>query len=154
MPRPNGELSKSQAFRVYDIDGKSVNLTSNGGGAGAKTGLYAVPIKVGEILKGGQGNRIYSVDGKAVAQTATSGGLGSNTGLYAVPFEFDENDKPTKAISCADGKEYKVYEVTNCLITFKDKQYPIKLISKRRILHYQKTDGKRMYEITNDTGMV
>lgn len=173
LPRPNGELSKSQAFRVYDIDGKSVNLTSNGGGAGAKTGLYAIPIKVGEILKGGQGNRIYSVDGKAVAQTATSGGLGSNTGLYAVPcgtrfsdkarclracyyksgqrdfredvksdgqfgatgiielcaisIEFDENDKPIKAISRADGKEYKVYEVTNGLITFKDKQYPIKL---------------------------
>lgn len=38
-----------------------------------------------------------------------------------------EKSKPTKAISCADGKEYKVYEVTNGLITFKDKQYPIKL---------------------------
>lgn len=43
MPRPNGELSTSQALRVYDICGKSVNLTAGGGGAGGKTGLYAIP---------------------------------------------------------------------------------------------------------------
>lgn len=43
LPRPNGELSTSQAKRVYSIDGKSVNLVANGGGEGAKTGLYAVP---------------------------------------------------------------------------------------------------------------
>ena len=43
MPRPNGEMSTSQAKRIYSIDGKSVNLTSNGGGEGAKTGLYAIP---------------------------------------------------------------------------------------------------------------
>jgi DNA (cytosine-5)-methyltransferase 3A len=44
LPRPNGELSTSQAMRVYSTDGKSVNLTSGGGGMGGKTGLYAVPI--------------------------------------------------------------------------------------------------------------
>lgn len=110
LPRPNGELSQSQAFRVYDIEGKSVNLTSGGGGAGGKTGLYAVPPKVGEINDGGQGNRIYSVEGKAVSQTATSGGMGSNTGLYAVPIEF-ENNIPVKAMSYADGKTYQVYKV-------------------------------------------
>ena len=43
MPRPNGELSTSQAKRVYSIDGKSVNLTANGGGEGAKTGMCAIP---------------------------------------------------------------------------------------------------------------
>ena len=126
LPRPNGELSQSQAFRVYDIEGKSVNLTSGGGGAGGKTGLYAVPLKVGEVNGGGQGNRIYSVEGKAVSQTATSGGMGSNTGLYAVPVEF-ENDIPVKAISYADGKTYQVYEVKRGFITIKGKEYPIKL---------------------------
>ena len=45
LPRPNGELSTSQAFRVYDIDHKSVGLKANGGGAGGKTGLYAIPIE-------------------------------------------------------------------------------------------------------------
>ena len=44
MPRPNGEPSTSQAKRVYSAEGKSVNLTSNGGGEGAKTGLYAIPV--------------------------------------------------------------------------------------------------------------
>ena len=45
MPRPNGELSTSQAFRVYSADGKSVNITAGGGGAGGKTGLYAIPVE-------------------------------------------------------------------------------------------------------------
>ena len=85
LPRPNGELSQSQAFRIYDTNGKSVTINAGGGGAGGKTGLYAIPHKVGEIGNGGQGNRIYSIDGKSVAQTATSGGVGSNTGLYAIP---------------------------------------------------------------------
>lgn len=127
LPRPNGELSTSQAMRVYSTEGKSVNLVSGGGGMGGKTGLYAVPIKVGEVGNGGQGNRIYSVEGKSVSQTATSGGMGSNTGLYAIPVEF-ENDKPIKATSCADGKTYTVYEVKDGLITIKGKEYPIKLI--------------------------
>lgn len=34
----------SQQYRVYSPDGKSVTLCGNGGGVGAKTGLYAVPI--------------------------------------------------------------------------------------------------------------
>lgn len=50
LPRPNGELSTSQAFRIYSTDGKSVNLTAGGGGAGGKTGLYAIAVEfVGEI---------------------------------------------------------------------------------------------------------
>lgn len=44
LPRPNGELSQSQGFRIYSQDGKSVNLTAQGGGVGAKTGLYAIPF--------------------------------------------------------------------------------------------------------------
>ena len=36
--------STSQAFRVYSPDGKGVTLCGNGGGAGGKTGLYAIPI--------------------------------------------------------------------------------------------------------------
>ena len=85
LPRPNGELSTSQAFRVYSADGKSVNITAGGGGAGGKTGLYAIPV------------------------------------------EFD-GGIPTKAISCADGKTYPVYEVKDGQITIKDKRYPIKLV--------------------------
>jgi len=50
----------SQEYRVYSPYGKSVNLMANGGGQGAKTGLYMTPIKLEEIdpyyWKGGIGN--------------------------------------------------------------------------------------------------
>lgn len=45
LPRPNGELSTSQAMRIYSTEGKSVNLVSGGGEMSGKTGLYAVPVE-------------------------------------------------------------------------------------------------------------
>ena len=43
LPGADGKPSKAQAMRVYSQDGKSVGLKANGGGLGAKTGLYAIP---------------------------------------------------------------------------------------------------------------
>lgn len=43
FPNSKGEIKDAQATRIYSIDGKGVNLVANGGGQGAKTGLYAVP---------------------------------------------------------------------------------------------------------------
>jgi len=39
-----GHIGKTngQANRVYDVNGKSITLTANGGGSGAKTGLYQI----------------------------------------------------------------------------------------------------------------
>lgn len=143
LPRPSGELSQSQALRVYGIDGKSVNITANGGGAGGKTGLYAIPIdsstatsepiRVGGWpnprgeLSNSQGMRVYSVYGKSINITANSGGVGSNTGLYAIPSEVHDGI-PVKAISQSDGNTYTVYEVESGQITIKGKKYPIKLV--------------------------
>lgn len=84
LPREDGIQTQSKQYRVYDIDGKSTTLCAEGGGMGAKTGLYAIPI------------------------------------------EFD-GDTPTKAISYADGKTYKVYSVKDGFISIKDKIYPIRL---------------------------
>lgn len=84
LPREDGVQTQSKQYRCYDINGKSTTLCAEGGGMGAKTGLYAIPI------------------------------------------EFD-NDIPIKAVSGADGKTYKVYEVKDGQITIKEKQYPIKL---------------------------
>lgn len=40
-----GQIGKGgQGDRIYSPDGKSVNLSANGGGRGAKTGLYAVAL--------------------------------------------------------------------------------------------------------------
>lgn len=127
LPREDGVQTQSKQYRVYETSGKSTTLCAEGGGMGAKTGLYSVPVKVGEVGNGGQGNRIYTSNGKAVTQQANSGGLGSNTGLYAIPVEFD-GDIPTKAVSGADGKTYTVYEVKDGTITIKGKTYPIKLV--------------------------
>lgn len=44
----------SQQYRVYSLDGKSVTLCGNGGGLGAKTGLYATPV-------GGPDGKAWSV---------------------------------------------------------------------------------------------
>ena len=46
MPSPDGTVKNSQAKRIYSVDGKSVNLVANGGGEGAKTGLYAIPVNI------------------------------------------------------------------------------------------------------------
>ena len=45
LPRPNGELSTSQAMRIYSTEGKSITQSAGGGGLGGKTGLYAIPVE-------------------------------------------------------------------------------------------------------------
>lgn len=174
MPRPNGELSKSQAFQVYSIDGKSVTLCANAGGAGGKTGLYAVPVNTStdgkrhtlkaQYYKNGIANFITNngFDASAVAEPVnpiksgksrciTAGysckgakhilesnysdnpnkqqwdSVAEYVPCFATPTEWDENGRPTKARSCADGKIYTVYEVRDGKITIKGKEYPIKL---------------------------
>lgn len=46
--------------------------------------MVAVPVKIGQIGKGGQGQRIYSVYGKSVTLSANGGGPGAKTGLYKI----------------------------------------------------------------------
>jgi len=63
-----GHLNQGgQGDRIYSPNGKSVNLSANGGGRGAKTGLYCVGI-IPESIKP-KGNylpreRVYSDEGK------------------------------------------------------------------------------------------
>lgn len=97
-----------------------------------KDNAVAKPVRVGSLprpngeLSESMGMRIYSINGKGIALLANSGGKGAKTGLYAIPIEI-EGVVPIKAVSCADGKVYSVYEVREGQITIKDKQYPIKL---------------------------
>lgn len=72
LPRPNGELSNSQAMRVYSTNGKSVNLVSGGGGMGAKTGLYAIPI---ETADGIPTKAMSGTDGKTYPVYEVKNGL-------------------------------------------------------------------------------
>ncbi len=130
----------SQQYRVYSPDGKSVTLSGNGGGVGAKTGLYAVPCcmryerspeakrlrKQYEAHEISHGYHEFSelhprTDGKSNTLSTV---LKDNPICEPV-IEMDESGR--YAISAADGKKYPVYEVRNGLITITDKQYPIKL---------------------------
>ena len=99
--------SNSQGDRVYSPYGKSITLCGNGGGKGAKTGLYACPIGT-------------TKDGKSFALTAYYS-TGQN------PEHTLKKSLGTMVAESWDGKTYPIYEVKNGLITIKDKQYPIKL---------------------------
>ena len=114
----------SQQYRVYSPDGKSVTLCGNGGGVGAKTGLYAVPVPVNE-----------TVEGKAQCLRATyyKDGIRNMVGntvdrktCVAMPVGTAAGPKSILVVT-AVGKSVPVYEVRNGKIAIKGKEYPIKL---------------------------
>lgn len=140
MPRPDGGISTSAGFRVYSIEAKSRYLCANGGGAGAKTGLYAIPtmpvkeatargyteIECGECVDLSMPNS-KTRRGRSMADKANCMQTSNDFYQYvAYAIEFDDEGKPIKAIG-KDGKEITIYEVKDGKITIKGKQYPIKL---------------------------
>lgn len=128
---------------------QDVTFCGNGGGVGAKTGLYAAPCcmryerspeakrlrKQYEAHEISHGYHEFSElhprpDGKSNTLSTV---LKDN--LICEPvIEMDESGH--YAISVADGKIYPVYEVQNGLITIKDKQYPIELADGFYIIRY------------------
>ena len=119
----------SQQYRVYSPDGKSVTLCGNGGGVGAKTGLYAVPISVennkvilkeidGLVDRKGYVPEMFNPYNRAEitgkAPTLSTGSMVTSSCAVLI-FE------------AADGKQIPVYEVRGGRITIKGKEYPIKL---------------------------
>lgn len=119
----------SQQYRVYSPDGKSVTLCGNGGGVGAKTGLYAVPISAENnkvILKAidslvdrkGYVPEMFNPYNRAeVTKKAPTLSTGSMVTSSCAVLIFET----------ADGKQIPVYEVRGGRITIKGKEYPIKL---------------------------
>jgi hypothetical protein len=125
-----------------------VAVPAQGGGAGAKTGLYAIPccnMIVKEATKKGY-TEIEPMACVDMTQPNSKTRRGCNMAdksnccmtscqhyqycgvlAYATPCEWDEDGKVTKAVSCADGKTYTVYEVWDGKIAIKGKEYPIKL---------------------------
>lgn len=126
----------SQQYRVYSPDGKSVTLCGNGGGVGAKTGLYAVPVAgrvVGRRINK-QGHRddyneaiphfqYFEVNEEPQKTNCLTTVQKDN--MIAVPVILD--GKGQFVIKAVGGKEIQVYEVRGGRITIKGKTYPIKL---------------------------
>lgn len=52
FPNEKGELHNSIGTRIYSIEAKGKTQAALGGGMGAKTGLYAVPVKVNRRING------------------------------------------------------------------------------------------------------
>lgn len=126
----------SQQYRVYSPDAKSVTLCGNGGGLGAKTGLYAVPAAgrvVGRRINE-QGHRddyneeIERIQRFEVNEDPSKTNCLSTVekdNMIAVPVIPD--GKGQFVIKAAGGKEIPVYEVRGGRITIKGNEYPIKL---------------------------
>lgn len=119
----------SQQYRVYSPDGKSVTLCGNGGGLGAKTGLYAVPISAENnkvILKAidslvdrkGYVPEMFNPYNRAeVAGKAPTLSTGNMVTSSCAVLIFET----------ADGKQIPAYQVRDGRITIKGKEYPVKL---------------------------
>lgn len=139
-PTSDGRLLNSQGSRIYSVDGKAVTQSAQGGGWGAKTGLYAIPtmpvkeatakgyteIECGECvglsMPNSKTRRGRNMKDKSNCMQ-TSNEFYQYVG-YAI--EFDNEGKLIKAIG-KTGKEITIYEVKDGKITIKGKQYPIKL---------------------------
>lgn len=137
LPRPNGELSTSQAMRVYGVDGKSVTLSAGGGGMGGKTGLYAIPFEqpesylsekmVGYAYKEGTKTfkqRVKIFEDKACPLTTEQNKRAGTTNY--IPQNIESIDCEITTDGTAKNAK-PVYEVKDGQIIIKSKQYPIKL---------------------------
>ena len=120
----------SQQYRVYSPDAKSVTLCGNGGGVGAKTGLYAVPFQEAnyQIING---TNIFITD-RAIRQGDESG---TKQGKYVYLPTTDKSNTISSGqahnekilVPAPNGKWRKVYVVQDGFINLDGKQYPIKL---------------------------
>ena len=119
----------SQQYRVYSPDGKSVTLCGNGGGIGAKTGLYAVPINaeksqtVAKAIEDIVGKKSYlpemfnpynRAEVTKKAPTLSTGSMVTSSCAVLI-------------IETADGKQVPIYEVRGGYIAIKGTQYPVRL---------------------------
>ena len=102
--------SEGQGHRVYSADGKSKILCGNGGGAGAKTGLYTVPT--GMAWRGHANADNPSSFEARPDQKANAVIVGHQSRLV---------------IETADGRSFPAYEVKNGRIAIKGREYPIRL---------------------------
>lgn len=93
LPRPNGELSQSQAFRIYDVEGKSVNINAGGGGADGKT--YTVyEVKDGIITIKGKEYPIKLADGFYIIRKLT---VTECCRLQTMPDDYCKAVSPSRA---------------------------------------------------------
>jgi DNA (cytosine-5)-methyltransferase 3A len=124
----NNKKHDSKQYRVYSPDGKSTTLCGQGGGVGAKTGLYACPV-----LSEREVDYMFRKEGRTdygyIQNTNRDKAQFITANIHkGVPYNclFEEVDG-SPYITDANGKKVIVYEVRDGYITVKGKRYPIKL---------------------------
>ena len=123
----SGTGSEGQEHRVYSAGGKSKTLCGNGGGAGAKTGLYTVPTDCPALRVAEATTKGYTdiLPGECVdltmpnSKTRRGRAMREKANCLTTSCQYYQYcgtlDKP-------------IYEVRNGHITIKGQQYPIKLM--------------------------
>lgn len=100
----------SKQYRLYSPDGKAVTLCGQGGGLGARTGLYAAPFPSGAALRAREENTCYEVRIDQKANTVLA-----------------EGHQSRLVVDTAEGKARQVYEVKDGFVTMRGQKYPINL---------------------------
>lgn len=115
----------SQQYRVYSPEGKSVTICGNGGGVGAKTGLYAIPING---LKNGKSRVVDSHYANLEYKTWYKRVYNENPAKQQHDYIAESIDNTNMGDTASyDGKEYTIYKIIDGQISIKDKIYPINL---------------------------
>lgn len=110
LPNADGVVKDAQGMRIYEPSGKSVTLKANGGGVGANTGLYAIPLN---ITKDGKAQCVRASCYKDGIRNLVGNTVDKRT-CVATPYRME-------------GKGNKIYTVENGQIDINGKKYPIKL---------------------------
>ena len=121
-PFEDGTISDGQGMRIYSIEGKSVTLCGNGGGKGAKTGLYAEPMRVQEATtKGYVDIEVGDCVDLTMPNSKTRRGrsMKDKSNCLMTGCQYYQYIGTTK---------HPIYEVKDGFITIKGNQYPIKLV--------------------------
>lgn len=138
----------SQQYRVYSPDGKSVTLCGNGGGLGAKTGLYATPItppmQVNEATKLG-----YTViqPGECVdlAMPAEQDAAGAgHEGQDQLP---DDLVRVLRIL-----RHHRRADLSGAWWNDHSQRTRVPYQAEGRLLHHPQTDGPRVYAPPNGAG--
>jgi len=83
--KAKNQAHDSQQYRIYSVAAKRDTLCGNGGGMGAKTGLYAVPV---EFTDGVPADSVCDTDGKAYSvYKVKDGEITINNKQYPIKLE-------------------------------------------------------------------
>jgi len=106
-----GKVNDSQSGIVYNVNGIAPNLNANGGGMGAKTGLYAIENNIKKIGNKnpsgiGQSGNVYDTTGIAPALCSSDATRGFNSSGYIAVTKDHGELRQTKDESLAIDANY------------------------------------------------